>query len=205
MALADWLSRRSGFSSGRVDVPLHFLRVWLENTVPKWQHETPDMELLRAQVADRYRDMNRLPMYPSEFDELVTTFDLESRRRFALAVGTLELDEFRDAVSRLLGQREVVVQVREAFAGVAQQCDKLTLEVLRLSPVRIEEFARRLLFLLGADIAGESSEQSRQMLEKIDYNKLLKEAEEAKNSAESRLNELRKQQAQQERTRRGKW
>jgi Flp pilus assembly protein TadD len=83
----------------------------------------------------------------------------------------------------------------------------LTLELLRQSSLRVEEFARHFLARLEAAVASETVAQSRARLQRLDYAQLLAEAERAKVSAEERVAYLRKLQQKQEQllSRRGKW
>jgi hypothetical protein len=83
----------------------------------------------------------------------------------------------------------------------------LTLGLLGQSGLRVEELGRRLLAALGACVRGETAQASRNRLERLDYERLLAEAERAKQAAASRLEELRELQDRQEqsRPRRGKW
>ena len=74
----------------------------------------------------------------------------------------------------------------------------------------IANFCRlALLFvaLLGATVQGETPQDSRRRLERLDYRKLLAQAQEAQKSAEGRVQRLRELQEEQERRRprRGKW
>jgi hypothetical protein len=50
----------------------------------------------------------------------------------------------------------------------------------------MEEFARRFVQGLGASIRGESAAASREALERLDYGRLLAEADRAKKAAEER-------------------
>jgi hypothetical protein len=73
--------------------------------------------------------------------------------------------------------------------------------------LRVEELARRLLAVLGASVVGESAEESKKTLHRLDYARLLAEAEQAKIAAAGRAEKLKKLQDEQEqrRARRGKW
>jgi hypothetical protein len=97
-------------------------------------------------------------------------------------------------------------QIRTAFVGLARELPLLTMELLRQSELRIEEFARNFIARLGATVAGETPQQSRDRLHRLDYARLLEEAEQAKVSAEERMEYIRKlQEEQDKKTRRGKW
>src|SRR5208283_4064709 len=106
----------------------------------------------------------------------------------------------------LLGNGGAVAQVKEAFVGLALATPLLTMTLLRQSPLRVEEFARHFLARLGTAVSGETAAQSRERLERLDYGRLLAEAERAKVSAEERMEYLRQlQEDQARRARRGKW
>jgi hypothetical protein len=76
--------------------------------------------------------------------------------------------------------------VRGGFVEVAQGSPLLTLDLLKRAPLRLEELARRFVMGLGASIAGEALEVSRKALERLDYGRLLAEAERAKRDAAGR-------------------
>jgi len=98
------------------------------------------------------------------------------------------------------------------FVGVcvqlAQATPLLSRRLLRQSPLRREEFARQLIARLGATVRGEPAEQTRRELVRLDYGRLVAEAERAKWAADQRLDWLRQLQQEQDRRRprpRGKW
>ena len=70
----------------------------------------------------------------------------------------------------------------------------------------MEELARRLLAGLGAAVAGETADESKNKLHRLDYGRLLAEAEQARRAAAERAERLKKLQDEQEqrRSRRGK-
>jgi hypothetical protein len=168
---------------------------------------SPDVELIRARLADHCRDASLLPLLPEEFDRAAESLDAEAQRRLALLVSLLELEPVRSAVAQLAQAWPVHQVVSSAFTGLAQDTSLLTLEVLSQSEQRIEELARRFLAAIRASIAGETAENSKKRLNKLDYGRLLAEADKAKTAAAERAERLRQLQEQQEqrRGRRGKW
>jgi hypothetical protein len=96
--------------------------------------------------------------------------------------------------------------VNVVFTSLAQDTNLLTIEVLAQSEQRVEELARRFLAAIRASINGESAEESKQRLNKLDYSRLLAEADRAREAAKDRAERLRQLQEQQEqrRGRRGK-
>jgi hypothetical protein len=159
--------------------------------------ETRDIEppLVQARLADHYRELEREPVAPSQFDELVQGLDAESWRRLALAADTLDHPDLRSALAQLT--TTVLEQVQAGFVGTATTTDVLPLSLLRQSAVRVEEFARHLADRLGLFWRGETVEQSKQRLWQLDYKRLLAEAEEAKKQAEQRMEYLRKKQEEE--------
>jgi hypothetical protein len=209
MAITDWFFKRPHRGKDRVDLSLPALRELFADAAGRLEGKAVEAELVRARLADRYRDAGLEPPLPEEFDALVRDLDGEGWRRLALAAGALDLEEVREALPRLLapspgGVRE---QVEAAFVGLARATELLTMELLRQSPLRVEEFARHFLARLGAAVAGETVPQSRERLHRLDYGRLLAEAERAKLSAQERMEYLRKLQEEEDaqRPRRGKW
>lgn len=166
-----------------------------------------DPDLTRARLADHCRDAGLLPLLPEEHDRAASGLDAEGQRRLACLVALLELDAVRAVVAQLAGTWPVYQLVTVAFTGLAQDTPLLTVDVLGQSEQRVEELARRFLAAIRAGIAGETPEESKKRLHKLDYARLLDEAEKAKEAAAERAERLRRLQEQQEqrRGRRGKW
>jgi hypothetical protein len=164
-----------------------------------------DPDLTRARLADGCRDAAVAPALPEEFDAAVKGLDGEGWRRLAVLVGTLDLTPVRAALPQLPAGRSGAEAVA-AFAGVARGTPLLTIEVLEQSELRVEELARRLLAEFGAAVAGETADESKKKLHRLDYGRLLAEAEQARQAAAERAERLKKLQDEQEqrRSRRGK-
>jgi hypothetical protein len=178
---------------------------WLRDDVPRWQGAEVDPGLIRARLADRYRDARLMPVPPEDLDRLVLGLDAEAWRRLALAVAALDCAEVRRVLPSLLGG-PVEAQVRRAFVDFARSTGLLTLDLLRQSPHRVEEFTRSWIDRLGGSVEDETEEQSRERLARLDYGRLLAEAERAKQAAEGRMEDLKRRQEQAgRRARRGKW
>jgi hypothetical protein len=169
------------------------------------RHAVPD--LVRARLADRCRDAAVVPLLPAEFDALVVGLDGEAWRRLALLVGALDLAGVRAALPALLEARPLSDLVAGAFVGLARATPLLTVELLRQGPLRVEELARKFIDRIGAAVKGEKARESRAQLYRLDYERLLAEAERARQAAAERMEQLRKLQDAQEakRPRRGKW
>jgi hypothetical protein len=163
--------------------------------------------LVRARLADWLRDAAVEPPGPEDVGEWVADLDEEGWRRLALLVEALEVDEVGAAITRLAARQDASSFVKAGMIGPAARTPLLTLSLLRESAVRLEELARVWLFDLGASIQGEAFELSAERLRRLDYGRLLSEAERAKKAAEERMAALREQQekAERARTRRSKW
>jgi hypothetical protein len=166
-----------------------------------------DPELARARLADACRDAGVAPPTPEEFGDLAVGLDEEAPLRLAVFVAALDVAEVRAALRPLLAARPAAELVAAAFTGLARETPLLTPALVRESPLRAEELARRFVAALGAAVRGESADVSRKRLERLDYGRLLAEAERAQESAKERAAKLRQLQDEQEkrRPRRGKW
>jgi hypothetical protein len=163
-------------------------------------------DLVRARLADHYRDVGLAPPDAAEFERRASGLDVEGWRRLALAVATLDDDGLRTALAGLAPRVPVSLQVERGFLGVARDTAPLTVSLVRQNAVRAEEFARHLAGRLGVGIAGETDEQSRTRLQALDYKRLLAEAEQARAAAQEKMDRLRKKQAEVDQgRRRGKW
>jgi type II secretory ATPase GspE/PulE/Tfp pilus assembly ATPase PilB-like protein len=165
-----------------------------------------DIELVHARLADHYRDIELDFIAPKDFRALAEQLDEESQQRFALTVAGLENETLKEALPKCL-KKDAAQQVRICFFAFAIDTDLLTIELLQQSPLRVEEFARQFLARLGAEIENETHAESQQRLMRLDYRRLLKDAEQAKASAEERMDYLRQLREEQESrlARRGKW
>jgi len=121
-------------------------------------------------------------------------------------VALLDLAPVPSVLAQLAVTWPVHQIVSAAFTGLAEDTPLLTLEVLSQSEQRVEELARRFLAALRAGVTGESAEESKTRLHKLDYGRLLEEADKARTAAADRAERLRQRQERQERAgRRGKW
>lgn len=167
----------------------------------------PDAALTRARLADHLRDAGLVPILPDEFDRAIESFDVESERRLTVLVAALELEPVRGAIVNAAAPASAGQLVSTALVELVRETPLLTLDVLTQSEQRVEELARRFVATLRANVAGETAEESKRRLHKLDYGRLLAEAEKAKEAAAERAERLRLLQEQQEqrRGRRGKW
>jgi hypothetical protein len=161
-----------------------------------------DLDLARARLADRCRDAGVRPTHPLQLGPMLEPLDVEARRRFALAVALLEEGDLAARTATLFATLRP--SPGPVMVGLSFATDPLTLDLIRESPLRAQEFCRHLVAHLGAGVRGETAEESARQLERLDYGRLLAEAERAKMSAAERLEYLKKLQAERA-PRRGKW
>jgi hypothetical protein len=163
--------------------------------------------LVRARMADWLRDAGLLPPDPDQMTTWVAALDAEGWRRLALLATAMEVDAVGSVVGRMAARRDAAWLMKEGLIGVASGTPLLTVALLRESHVRLEELARAWLAALGAGIVGETPAESEERWQRIDYGRLLAEADRAKKEAEQRMAELRERQEKAERMRAGrsKW
>lgn len=171
------------------------------------EHTHVDPALVRARLADGFRDAGLDPAPPAAFEVMCADLDDAAWRRMAVAVSALELEEVQAALPKLIAGRRPEDLVREAFAVFAQESRLLTMALMRQSSLRTEEFTRLFVAASGAGVEGETAAESQARLERVDYARLLAQAESARSDAEERMKYLRKLQQEQERrfAPRGKW
>jgi hypothetical protein len=202
MGLLDRLRGRAA----PTELDLSVLREALGRRVALVESRPVEPALVHARLADRYRDLEREPPEPGAFLALVAALDAASWQRLALVVSALDEPAVRGPFRDLRSRADD--QVRAGFAGFAQGTSLLTLALLRQSPLRLEEFARRWAAALALPIRGEAATVSADRLERLDYGRLLGEADRARQDAEGRLEQLRQKAEAQDRRvmpRRGKW
>jgi hypothetical protein len=185
----------------------------LEQLVGRIRDEAPALEardidaaMVQARLADHYRDLWLPPPDVDVFALQTADLDVEGWRRLALAVATLDDEGLRAALPAIAPRIPVATQVESGFLGVARETAPLTVALVRQSAIRAQEFGRHLAMRLGVGIAGESIEQSRALLDSLDYKRLLSEAELAKAAAREKMEQLRQKQREADllRRRRGK-
>lgn len=226
MSLVDRLFRRR---DTRPEVALPALTEALSAAVAEMYQHPVETLLVRARLADAYRDMDLEPPAPAELDlvlaPLDSTDDAEAWPRMAILVAAVAAvaaapsstqptsqSDHRSALRRALPQvlpaGGVAEQIRVGLVTPSLEYSLLTMELLRQSPLRVEELARHVLAALALGIVGESAEASAERRRALDYGRLLQEAEQARQDAEARaeaLRKLRSEEHEQVRRRRGKW
>jgi hypothetical protein len=195
-----WFSRKpappppTANESGAVN--LQSLGSILLQAISGLENATVDLELLRARVADLCRDQQAEPPDPDRFMADAGALDVESQRRLAIAVQGLGDESARAAFHRDSAANSAA-RVADLFA-FARRHLLLTASLLMESALRREEFARHFIAHLGGEVLGESPNDSRDRLRRLDYGMLLAEAERAKLSAGERVAYLRRLQEEQE-------
>jgi len=199
--------RKSVPSEARPALELVPLCQALARRRPALERKDVEPVLVRARLADFLRDQGLEPVPPEAFSALRGPLTPDAWRRLALVTGAVEEPTVGTVVGALAQTRGVLPLVREGFVEFAQEARLLTLELVGQSPLRLEELARRWVQALGAGIQGETPEESAQRLARLDYAKLLEEAERAKQAAEARQERLKKLREEQDAklANRGKW
>lgn len=146
---------------------------------------TIDADVVRAKLADMCRGFGIEPLDPLELDSFTSGFDRGAWERMALLGLAAERGGLGDGLERALAGR-VRSAVRGGFVEASRSSPLLTLDLLRTAPLRLEELARRFILGLGASVAGEGLEVSKRALERLDYGRLLAEADRAKRAAAER-------------------
>jgi hypothetical protein len=189
----------------RVEWQLEHLVARIRDQAPALEAREVESALVHARLADQYRDLGFPPPDGADFERQAANLDVEGWRRLALAVATLDDLDLRGALLAIAPRVPVAVQVESGFFGVAIETAPLTVALVRQSAIRAQEFGRHLAMRLGIGIAGESREQSRALLDALDYKRLLTDADVAKAAAHETMERLRKRQMDADfRRRRGK-
>lgn len=179
----------------------------MSEMAPRCEKLPIDRPLVCARLSDAFRAVEVEPPLPSALAGATGRLGDEAWRRLALEVSCLDIEALRAALPALTTESGTDAFVNEGLVRPAEIHELLTMELLRSSPIRIEELARSMLAHMGVHIAGETEDVSKQHLWRLDYARLLSEAERAKEAAEERSEELRKRMEEEyARNRpRGKW
>ncbi len=193
--------------SGKVEVPVAPVVAAMARAAAQLEAVDVDGALVAARLGDRCRDASVEPMEYETFDAASRSLDTQAWRRLAVLTSALDQPELRAGVESALQSRGAT-EIVGAFVATAKAKTKLEMGVLCRSPLRVEELARDLLARVAAPIEGETREQSRAALERLDYERLLALADQARDAAKQRMDYLKKAQEEDDkarRPRRGKW
>jgi len=145
-----------------------------------------DADVARAKMADRLRALDIEPLDPLELDSLATGLERGAWERIGLLALAVERGGLAEPMQKRIFDGRVKTALKEGFVEAARSTPLLTIELLRSGPLRVEELSRRFVLGLGASVAGESLEASKKALERLDYGRLMAEAERAKKAAAER-------------------
>jgi len=163
-----------------VPVALDSFMAVMSEVLAEFETSLADLDVARAKWADICRDMSMNPLDPLELDVLTNHFDRGATERMVLVVVLLE----RGAIAKEMLARIVDRRLRSATKGgivdPARESKLLTLALLAQSPLRREELARRVVLGFGASIRGEKLSESKAALERLDYGRLMDEADRAR-------------------------
>lgn len=171
------------FPRGPIEVKLTPVRDAVMKGAVTVAARAPHPALVTARLADRIRDAKGAPVGPSEWGATVSAFDPPAWQR--LAVIDLALAEM--PVASIVGAG---VSVQLLAASLAAHNPLLTLDLLRAVHLRAEELARKLIASAGCAVAGEPPDVSNAQLTRLDYARVLAEAERAKAEAAERMKML---------------
>lgn len=192
---------------GRVEVPVAPVVAAMARAATVFEAVDVDAALVAARLGDHCRDASVEPLDPAVFEASSGPFDAQAWRRLAVLTVALDQPELRAGVASSL-QAKGAADVIGGFVASAREKPRLEISVLCRSPLRVEELARDLLARIDAPIAGETREQSRAALERLDYERLLALADQAREAAKQRMEYLKKAQETDDKARgprRGKW
>jgi hypothetical protein len=179
----------------------------IKEAVQLLEHAEIDAVLLRAQLADHCRDADTAPLDHAAFAAVAAELDGEAWRRLAALATLWDHPELGALVGAGVRRRGAGPSFGVMLAVVRGK-RLLTMELLRMSALRVEELTRAGLAAFGIAIAGETPAQSAIALARLDYERLLAEAEKARKAAEGRIAQLEKAQDEEDKARaprRGKW
>ncbi len=191
-----------------LELPLEAVVEELERSLPALLGATIRPRLVRARYCDALRDMGVLVPLTEELAPLFGALDGEGWGRLAMYVEALDGEDIYAQVSRAAQLDADPLRLSAvAFPGFAASTDLHTLDLLSRSAHRREEIARAWLLRLGIGIQGESTEESVERLDRLDYARLLDDVERVKASAADRAGFVRELQEKAERAMnpRGKW
>jgi hypothetical protein len=165
-----------------VPIELPWLVEALRDALAELEPATLDPDVVRAKLADLCRNLSIEPMEPLELERLASGLDRGGWDRMGLLALVMERGALGDKIAPLFKGR-IRSAVRRGLIETAESSSLLTLELLERAPLRLEELARRFILNLGASVAGETLDASRAALSRLDYNRLMAEADRAKRAA----------------------
>lgn len=173
-------------------------------------HESREVDdaLLRARLADRCRDASVEPLSPVHVEARVSSLDVEGWRRLAALSSAIEHPSLAAAYASALQAHGAEKVIGVGLVDTAARRGLLTMATLRKSTLRVEELLRAALSASEIDVAGETAEQSRAALSRLDLARVQQLAEQARADAAARIEKLKAAQEAEDAARnprRGKW
>lgn len=165
-----------------VPIVLERFTTMMSEVLAEFDTSLADLDVARAKWADICRDLSMNPFDPLELDGLTNHFDRGAVDRMALIVVMLERGVIpKDVLVRIVDRR-LRAATKGGIVEPARDSKLLTLELLAQSPLRREELCRRVILGFGASIRGEKLAESKAALERLDYGRLMDEANRARRS-----------------------
>lgn len=180
-------------------VDLSIVTARLAKSVAPIQNRTPRPELICARWADHCRDAGLRPLPASQQRALTESLDEEGWRRLALQVSIFDDSAVRNLLPELVRDRDLPGLFRDGLVWNAIDKSLLTMDLLRRSALRVEEFARHFAAAMRLQIAGETPLESARKRHRLDYFRLTVEVEYAAKTVEETLEEQRELQMEHRR------
>ena len=161
------------------------------------QGRKADRDLIAARLMDGLDDAGLAKPSPEDWKKQAQPLDDEGWNRMAILVRLFRETGLRDSIVQALGAKGGgAAAVNDVFAAFAAGMARLlTAELLQKSPFRVEELARKWVHVLGAGIAGESAQESRQRMERLDFGGVLKNLQAADADRAARMKKLQEIEA----------
>ncbi|MEZ4410457.1 MAG: hypothetical protein R3A52_28855 [Polyangiales bacterium] len=173
-------------------------------------HESREVDdaLLRARLADACRDAGVEPLSPVQIEVRLSWLDAEGWRRLAALAAAIEHPSLAAAFASALQTHGAEKVIGVGLVDTSARRPLLTMATLRKSTLRVEELLRAALAAAEIDVAGETAEQSKTALARLDLARVQQLAEQAKADAAARMEKLKAAQEADDAARnprRGKW
>lgn len=153
-----------------------------------------DRELTGARFVDGLRDAGAMIPSVEAWEKMTDGFSLEAWQRLEVLVRVFRHPAFAPRIGGLL--KEDSHRIGRAFPlFCVREAQLLTIELLLKSTFRLEELARKWVAALGATIAGEEANESRQKMERLDFGGVLKSLQAADADRSTRMKKLKEIEA----------
>jgi hypothetical protein len=152
--------------------------------------EEPDPALVAARLCDGLRDAGASVPSSADWAQATSDFSADTWQRLTILVRLFCDTGAGAVVSRCLKER--AVPPLDAFCGFCgREAKLLTLELLLKSPFRVEELARKWIYVLTGAVSGEAEKDSRARLERLDFGDVLKNLDAADRDRAARVRKLK--------------